>query len=77
MPTARAKWPVKGPYPLTGAILPFNRIIAYYGNLFSKNMGVLGEYPRKEMLNKLKAEVAKWQAADTTTKPFRRCITSP
>jgi len=62
------KWPVKGPYPLAGALLPFNRIIAYYGNLYSKNMGALGEFPRKEMLNKLKQEVAKWQAADTTTK---------
>jgi len=62
------KWPVKGPYPLAGAILPFNRIVAYYGNLYSKNMGALGEYPRQEMLRRLKQEVAKWQAADTTTK---------
>jgi hypothetical protein len=62
------KWPARGPYPLAGALLPFNRIIAYYGNLYSKNMGALGEFPRKEMLNKLKQEVAKWQAADTTTK---------
>jgi hypothetical protein len=29
-------------------------------------MGVLGEYPRKEMLAKLKEEVARWQKADTT-----------
>jgi hypothetical protein len=62
------KWPVKDPYPLAGAILPFNRIVAFYGNLYSKNMGVLGEYPRETMLAKLKQEVAKWQAADTTTK---------
>ena len=62
------KWPVKGPYPLAGAILPFNRIVAYYGNLYSKNMGALGEYPRKEMLNRLKAEIVKWQKADTTLK---------
>jgi hypothetical protein len=60
------KWPVKNEYPLPGAILPFKRIVAYYGNLYSKNMGVLGEYPRKDMLAKLKAEVAKWQAADST-----------
>jgi hypothetical protein len=60
------KWPVKNEYPLPGAILPFKRIVAYYGNLYSKNMGVLGEYPRKEMLEKLKTEVAKWQAADST-----------
>ena len=58
------KWPAKAPYPLAGAILPYNRIVAFYGNLFSKKMGILGEIPKKEMLAKLKGEVAKWQAAD-------------
>lgn len=62
------KWPVKSAYPLPGALLPFHRIVAFYGNLYSTKMGVLGEYPRKEMLTKLKEEVAKWQAADTTVK---------
>ena len=37
------RWPVKTVYPNAGAILPFKRIIAYYGNLYSKRMGVLGE----------------------------------
>lgn len=60
------KWPAKAPYPLPGALLPFNRIVAFYGNLFSKKMGILGEVPKKEMLAKLKSEVAKWQAADTS-----------
>ncbi len=60
-------WPVKTVYPNAGAILPFNRIVAYYGNLYSKNMGVLGEYPEDIMLQKLEAEVAKWQIADPTT----------
>src|SRR5690606_27754570 len=42
-------WPVKNqPYPLEGAILPFKRVIAYYGNLYSKRMGILGEYAPKE-----------------------------
>src|SRR3972149_10332144 len=50
-------WPVKAVYPNPGAILPFNRIIAYYGNLYSKKMGVLGEYPEAEMLQRL--EVSK------------------
>ena len=59
--------PVKTVYPNGGALLPFNRIIAYYGNLYSKNMGVLGEYPEDEMLQKLSAEVAKWNIADPTT----------
>lgn len=62
------KWPVKTPYPLPGAVLPYNRIIAYYGNLYSKRMGILGELPKDEMLKKLKGEVARWQAADSTTK---------
>lgn len=60
------RWPAKGPYPHAGAILPFHRIVAYYGNLYSKNMGVLGEYPPDEMLKRLKVELKKWQEADTT-----------
>jgi hypothetical protein len=62
------RWPVKTHYPLNGAILPYNRIIAFYGNLYSKRMGILGELPKDEMLKKLQAEVANWQAADTTIK---------
>ena len=63
------RWPVKKtPFPLPGAILPYNRIISFYGNLYSKRMGVLGELPREEMIKKLQSEVAKWQAADTTVK---------
>ena len=62
------KWPVKTPYPLAGALLPYNRIIAFYGNLYSKRMGILGEIPRDFMIKKLQGEVAKWQAADTTIK---------
>ncbi|NDP25861.1 MAG: hypothetical protein GZ087_00315 [Flavobacterium sp.] len=62
------KWPVKTPYPLPGALLPYNRIIAFYGNLYSKRMGILGELPKKEMLKKLQSEVTKWQEADSTIK---------
>lgn len=62
------RWPVKKqPYPLPGAILPFKRIVAYYGNLYSKKMGVLGEYAPKEMLRMLSAEVAKWEKIDPKT----------
>src|SRR6266404_7698943 len=59
------RWPVKDSFPPEGAILPFNRIIAYYGNLYSKNMGILGELPKDSMFKKLKTEVEKWQKADT------------
>ena len=60
-------WPVKAPHPLPGAILPFKRVIAYYGNLYSKKMGILGELPEAEMTAKLKEEIQKWNAADSTT----------
>lgn len=60
------KWPAKGPYPLPGAILPYNRIVAFYGNLYSKKMGILGEIPRDSMLRKLLQEVDKWKAADSS-----------
>ena len=60
------RWPVKTAYPHPGALLPFNRIVAYYGNLYSKNMGILGEYPPDEMLRRLKIELKKWQDADPT-----------
>ena len=59
-------WPAKVVYPLPGAILPYHRIVAFYGNLYSKKMGILGELPKDQMLSKLKGEVANWQAADTT-----------
>ena len=61
-------WPVNNlPYPNDGAILPFKRIIAYYGNLYSKKMGVLGQYPKDEMFARLEAEVKKWEVADPET----------
>ena len=62
------RWPVKNaPYPLDGAILPFKRVVAFYGNLYSKKMGILGELPPKEMLAKLKGEVKNWEKADPNT----------
>lgn len=62
------KWPVKAAYPLPGALLPYNRIIAYYGNLYSTRMGILGEVPKDSMFKRLLAEVANWQAADTAVR---------
>ncbi len=60
-------WPVTTVYPKADAILPFNRIVAYYGNFYSKGMGVLGEYPEDELLAKLASTTALWTAADPTT----------
>ncbi len=64
---AQCGWPVKCPAPLPGSILPSKRIVAYYGNPLSKKMGALGEFPKDDMLRRLKGEVAKWQAADPAT----------
>ena len=60
-------WPVAGPDPLPGSILPKRRIVAYYGNPLSKRMGILGELEPDSMLARLDKEVAAWTAADSTT----------
>lgn len=60
-------WPVKAPYPVSGAVLPFKRIVAYYGNYYSTAMGALGQDPPDVMLSKLAVEVKKWQEADPNT----------
>lgn len=66
-PVVSHLWPVETVYPNDGAILPFNRIVAYYGNLYSTKMGVLGQYPETEMLQRLEVEVKKWEEADPNT----------
>jgi hypothetical protein len=68
-PPARPKpvWPVRGPDPLPGSILPDKRIVAYYGNPMSKRMGILGEISPDAMLRRLDKEVAAWTKADSTT----------
>ena len=65
--TPRPIWPVRAVYPNAGPLLPFNRIVAYYGNFYSKGMGVLGQYPESVMLQKLASTTAMWQAADPST----------
>jgi hypothetical protein len=59
-------WPAEVIYPKAGALLPFNRIVAFYGNLYSTRMGILGALPPDEMLKKLKDEIISWQKADTS-----------
>jgi hypothetical protein len=61
-------WPARAAVPADGrALLPFNRIVAYYGNFYSTGMGVLGQYDEDEVISKLNAEVEKWEAADPAT----------
>ena len=57
-------WPVEMPEQVAGSILPCHRIVAYYGNPLSTRMGILGEYPKDEMLRRFRAAVDEWNAAD-------------
>jgi len=66
-------WPPAAPYPHGGAILPFERIVAYYGNFYSTRMGILGEFPREQVLAQLASTSAAWEAADPDT-PVRPAI---
>src|SRR5690349_445349 len=50
-PMARV-WPAL-PEPRADAILPHRRIIAFYGNPKSTQMGILGQYPPEEMMARL------------------------
>ena len=49
---------------LPGAILPGHRIIAFYGNIRSKGMGILGREPKEQMFRKFEGVLKEWQAAD-------------
>lgn len=60
-------WPPQTVYPNGGAILPFYRVVAYYGNFYSRQMGILGELDESDVLAKLQTEVDKWNAADPST----------
>ncbi len=62
-----ALWPKATVYPQGGALLPFKRIVAYYGNFYSTKMGVLGEYSPAVVLAKLASTTEMWAKADPTT----------
>lgn len=51
---------------LPGALLPANRVVAFYGNPRSARMGILGELPPAQMLAKLDGIARAWAKADTT-----------
>jgi len=70
---AGARWPARAPYPHGGALLPFERIVAYYGNFYSTRMGILGEYEPDEVLARLASTSAAWEMADPDT-PVRPAI---
>jgi hypothetical protein len=60
-------WPTHAAYPVAGAILPFKRIVAYYGNFYSTRMGILGEFPADEVIARLTSTVNAWKASDPST----------
>jgi len=60
-------WPKAQPYPLPGAVLPFKRIIAYYGNFYSTRMGILGELEPEAVLAHLEETKKLWELADPNT----------
>jgi len=47
-------------------VLPYHRVIAFYGNPRSTRMGILGEIPPNQMMAKLEQVAAQWNAADST-----------
>jgi hypothetical protein len=60
---------------LPGALLPGHRIVAFYGNIRSKGMGILGREPKEQMMKKFDAVLKEWQAADPSI-PVLPCIHS-
>jgi hypothetical protein len=69
-PADSARWPVRGPEPAPGALLPEYLIVAYYGNPKSTRMGILGQIPPNEMLPKLERTAREWAKAE----PGRKVI---
>lgn len=53
-----------GEKDLSNGPLKGNRLVAYYGAPLSSQMGVLGEYGKQEMMQKLKAQTRAYSAAD-------------
>ena len=60
-------FPPAMPAPRRGALLPWCRVVTYYGNPLSKKMGILGELPPAEMMAGLEREAAAWRTADPGT----------
>jgi hypothetical protein len=57
-----------GPPPVTTALLPAYRIVAFYGNPLSRRMGILGAVPPDSMLDLLDAQATQYAEADPCTR---------
>ncbi|HYI16510.1 MAG TPA: hypothetical protein VEX37_14030 [Thermomicrobiales bacterium] len=49
---------------MTGALLPSNRVLSFYGHPNSSAMGILGEYSKEEAHRLLAEQAAEYEAAD-------------
>jgi len=47
-----------------GHLLPTYRLLTYYGHPHDNDMGIVGEYPKEELLVKLREQAAAYEAAD-------------
>ena len=68
-PTETGTMAAPSPTPgveLTGALLPNNRVLSYYGHPNSSAMGILGEYSKEEAHSLLAQQAAEYEAADPT-----------
>jgi hypothetical protein len=63
--------------PLPPPLLPESRIVTYYGNPFSKRMGILGEVAPEAMMDRLAKEAEGWRKADSssTVRPGLELVT--
>lgn len=63
--------PTATPFPLPpvlpGSLLPSHRIVAYYGNPLSPAMGIMGELPDNQMLDRLQQQADAYAKADPKT----------
>lgn len=59
--------PVPTPAP-PRSVFAQNQVVSYYGNPLSATMGVLGEYTGDELVQKVKAQAAKYQAVNPDKK---------
>ena len=56
-----------GQVPLRGSVFPGCRVVSYYGNPFSKRMGILGEINPDSMLARLERQADAYASADSAT----------
>ncbi|HET7093536.1 MAG TPA: hypothetical protein VFI22_08670, partial [Thermomicrobiales bacterium] len=64
--------PTPAPPPTDGSLLPTYRIVTYYGHPHDEHMGIIGEYSKEEIAQRLQTEAANYEAAD----PSRPVLTA-